>query len=243
MTLTKKEQNYQKRLNELTNVAEEIISMYGIDGLTFEMMADKTGYSRSTIFNVFESKNGLITHLALKTYSFWIKQTQKAITYNGSTREKLVSFYIAKVITCAMYPSGIKAILFINNPFFEISLEQKQQVMSMQTNLIKLLESLIVQALNNKDILLADEYTAYDIAEMLFIMNYGSLAIDASNKKLNAKNQSSHRVESYIRTILDKLSWRPNSSEINYKTLIADISSELFNLEMAQLGKNKPALV
>ena len=88
-----------KRIKEITLLAELIIVKRGFKDLTLQEVIEQSSISRGTFFKLIPNKETLLTHLGIKGINSWIELINKTKDFEGLAREKLLVLHASQVIT------------------------------------------------------------------------------------------------------------------------------------------------
>ena len=79
-----------KRIKEITLIAELIIVKRGFKELTLQEVIAQSSISRGTFFKLIPNKETLITHLGINGINYWLELINKARGFEGLARENLL---------------------------------------------------------------------------------------------------------------------------------------------------------
>lgn len=240
MKISPKQALINQRLVVLLTAAEKLITQIGFDKFKLDDLIQETGYSRPTIYLVFKTKDNLLLHLALKTFNLWATMAKRAYTLNGLPREKLLVLHISEIIIFNMYPSGFRAIFYVNTPYFrdkvnsELFAEFDKHTMFVMQCVIDFTNS----AIENKDLVLPPGITTEMFAKSLWSFAYGAMAMNLSQVDLTQDYVNA--TKKVVRSICDTYGWKPLSTEHDYDKIAKKILIDLFPLEYAQIKDKNP---
>lgn len=241
MKITPKQALINQRLVVLLTAAEKLITQIGFDKFKLDDLIQETGYSRPTIYLVFKTKDSLLLHLALKTFNLWATMAKKAYSLNGLPREKLLVLHISEIIILNMYPSGFRAIFYVNTPYFRdrVKSDLFEEFDKHTMFFIKCIADFTNDAINNKDLTLPPPITPDIFAKSLWSFAYGAMCMNLSQVDLTQDYVNA--TKQVVRNICDSFGWTPLSSVHDYDKIAKKILSDLFPLEYSQIKAKNPA--
>jgi AcrR family transcriptional regulator len=226
----------QARRQEILDVAREILSRDGISRFQMEVVAEEGGYSRTSIYRYFSSKEDLIADLAIESLELRIDLYRRVVRWDAKPREREVA--LGEVST-VLYPRHIAAEVFAATTAVHrgTTPERRRRMLELEREQEGLVLEVAREAVDGGDWELPADLT---LEEALF-------GISAMTRGLFERLRSPlppHRIRDPRRLqrsmgsrLLDSLGWRPLSTEWDYAATMRRIHHELFPRELrAALG-------
>lgn len=240
MKISPKQAHINQRLVILLTAAEKLISQVGFEKFKLDDLIQETGYSRPTIYKVFKTKDNLLLHLALKTFNLWATMAKKAYSLEGLPREKLLVLHISEIIIFNMYPSGFRAIFYVNTPYFrnKSNSELFEHFDKHTYFFMKCIADFAQEAIDSKHFTLPAGIDVKEFSGNLWSFAYGSMSMTLS--EIDPTQDFINSTKKFVRVICDSLGWKPTSAEHDYDKIAKKIIGDLFPLEYAQIKGNNP---
>ncbi len=89
------------------HIARSILHEQGFHQLSMDLVAEKAEYSKGTIYQHFSCKEEMLIQLCNRTMAGLYQLGQRAITYNGTHRERLLAFQVAHELWIELVPGDI----------------------------------------------------------------------------------------------------------------------------------------
>lgn len=240
MKMSPKQALINQRLVTLLTAAEKKISELGFEKFKLDDLIADTGYSRGTIYLVFGTKDNLLLQLALKTFNLWATMAKKAYNLDGLPREKLLVLHITEIIIASMYPSGFRAIFYVNTPYFRNKLNTDifTQFDNHTQFFLKCITDFAQDAIDAKQFTLPPHISAQEFASNIWAFAYGAMSMTLS--EMDPTQDFINGSKKFIRELCDSWGWMPTSKEYDYDKTAKKIIADLFPLEFAQIKGNNP---
>lgn len=229
----------ERRLEEILEISETLISEKGFSNFTLSEIIDKTTISRQTFYNLVPSKDMLLVHLGIKGLNKLIGYSERARLYDGYAREILVAQYISYVIVKQLHPILHKCIFSINFHYLE-SIENNIFVTIFNERIktfIDYLDWVIVKAEQRNEIILPKTLTSKLFAQAVWNGLYGTSAMALHYNDADYLKQSSFHYREYTRLICDHLGWIPLSTEYDYDAATKRLTNLYFKNEFELMQK------
>jgi AcrR family transcriptional regulator len=94
----------EARRRDILAVARGLLSRDGISHFHMERVAEEGGYSRTSIYRYFSSKEDLVMDLAIESVELRVGLYRRAHTWNARPRERAVAF---GEVTAMLYPRHV----------------------------------------------------------------------------------------------------------------------------------------
>ena len=103
-TLTPKQREVNEREGQFLEIARDLLFKRGYHGLTMDRIADATEYSKGTVYHHFRCKEEIIITLARRSLDRRLGLFERAATFRGRPRERMVAVGEAVEICTRLYP-------------------------------------------------------------------------------------------------------------------------------------------
>lgn len=229
-----------KRIKEITLIAELIIVKRGFKDLTLQEVIEQSSISRGTFFKLIPNKETLITHLGIKGINSWLELINKTKDFEGLAREKLLVLHASQVITSKLNRITYHSIFISNAELNRLAVQPDLNLIldDRINELIQFYNSCIQLGIKEgsfpaKDYVLNTEELAY----FMWANRYGATVCSINYMPNNNANDLSTKYKKFVDMHLDTMEWRPLSQEINYNRVLLDIYGTYYKKEIAQIKK------
>ncbi len=237
--LTRKERNFLQREQELTQIALNIMHDDGFAGLTMEKLAIRSEYSKGTIYNHFTCKEDVLSAIGIACLDELDSLFSRALQFSGNTRERLIAIHFAYMLNARLNAEQFMCVLSCKTSTVAEKASEKHQQLSIskETQLLKLLNSLVEEAQINGELIISPHSSVDSITFCTWSMSFGTLAllIRAEDAQLIKRLDAQQAMLSNICVTLDGLAWQPLSDQWDYQHTIERIKTEIFAKEIALL--------
>ena len=238
--ISKTQRNAEKRINEVVLIAENIISQKGLKNLALQEIIDKSTMSRGTFFKYFPNKETIIAYLAISGLSFWYELILKTEDYSGFSREKMMIIHATHILCNRLKPIQYMAIFEANNNTNRSAVtDEINSILDGHiAQIISVIEGYLDEArFKENSIGPIEHLTNSDIAFFIWASRYGA-SVSSINYQINkTEGDLTQKYKLYTYYILDKLDWKPLSTEINYERVLNNILTTYFNKERKEAKK------
>ncbi|MES2546521.1 MAG: TetR/AcrR family transcriptional regulator [Pseudomonadota bacterium] len=229
-----------RRIKEITLIAELIIVKNGFKDLTLQEVIEQSSISRGTFFKLIPNKETLIAHLGVKGLNFWLELINKTKDFDGLAREKLLILHASQVIASKLNRITYHSIFIANAALnrFAVAPELNLILDDRVNELIQFYNLCIQLGINEgsfpaKDYLLNTEELAY----FMWANRYGATVCNINYVPHNNDSDLSGKYKKFVDMHLDSMEWRPLSTEVNYSRVLLDIYNQYYKKEIAQIKK------
>jgi len=229
-----------KRIKEITLIAELIVVKSGFKDLTLQEVIEQSSISRGTFFKLIPNKETLIAHLGVKGINSWLELINKTKDFEGLAREKLLILHASQVITSKLNRITYHSIFIANaelnrlavNPELNLILDDRiNELIQFYNMCIQL--GIKEGSLPTRDHLLNTEELAY----FMWANRYGATVCSINYMPHGNESDLSSKYKQFVDTHLDSMQWRPLSNEVNYGRVLLDIYSQYYKKEISQIKK------
>lgn len=102
----RKERALRERELLILEQADDLLRLHGYLGLNLDELAERIEYSKATIYNHYQSKEDLILGVVIMHLQTRIEFFNRALTFEGHSRERMFAVGIADQILAQLYPHG-----------------------------------------------------------------------------------------------------------------------------------------
>ena len=226
----------QSRRLEILDVARELLSRNGIDRFNMEAVAEEGGYSRTSIYRYFSSKEDLVMDLAIESLELRVELYRRVQAFDARPRERAVAF---GEVTSLLYPQHTLAEVFGSTRAVRegATPERTERVSSLEKEQGDIVFTVAREAVDGGDWVLAPDLTLEEALFGLSAMTRGLFERLASPLPPDHIRDPRRLQRSMGWRLLDSLQWRPLSSEWDYAATMRRIHTELFPPQLrATLG-------
>lgn len=110
MNLSKREREQQENENLIIETAIELFCEYGYENITMDMIAQKSEFTKRTVYRYFSSKEDLFFATAFKGHQYLYEMLFEAIQQGNTGFEKVRLCYIAYYEFILKYPELAKLV-------------------------------------------------------------------------------------------------------------------------------------
>jgi len=249
--LSRKEQNFIQREQELIHLALDILRNDGLAGLTMDKLTAHSDYSKGTIYNHFSCKEDVLSAISASCLVELDQLFSRAMAFQGNTRERLIAVHFAYMLHAHLKPEQFMCVLSCKTAAVAEKASKKHQQLSIdkETELLESLNNLVSEAQKNTDLNLTKLNLGDDavnaVTFSIWSMSFGSLSLlmNAVDSQLIKKVNTQGVLLNNINITLDGLNWQPLSSQWNYNDTIARIKNEVFAQEVQALYQQTEELI
>jgi len=240
--LSRKEQNFIYREQELIHLALDILHKDGLAGLTMDKLTAHSDYSKGTIYNHFSCKEDVLSAIGISCLVELEQLFSRAMAFQGNTRERLIAVHFAYMLHARLKPEQFMCVLSCKTAAVaeKASKQHRQLSIDKEKKLFESLNNLVSEAQKNADLDLKKlTLGANAVTFSIWSMSFGSLSLlmNAVDSQLIKKVNSQDVLLNNINITLDGLNWKPLSAQWNYNKTIERIKNEVFAEEIQALYK------
>jgi AcrR family transcriptional regulator len=224
----------EKRIEEVTHLAEQVMQKKGIHALTLQELIDDCSISRGTFYKQFPSKETLITYLGIKALNFWAGLLDKAEHYDGLSRERLMVLHASHVLCHHLNFNSYQCIFIANSEANRIAVSPELNTIldDRMHKLIDYIQMCVELAVQEKNLELPDTLNAQEMAFFIWSGRYGA-ALASSNYGFfpSVSGDLTQKYKEYTHYLLDKMGWAPLTTQINYERVLNQIFKTFYKSE------------
>ena len=231
-TSARKAREQQQREELILGVARELLLERGYLGLTMDRIAAGTEYSKGTIYQHFPNKEEVVSALALQTAEKRTAFFERAATFGGRARERMMAIGEADDLFMRLYPHHFRSEKIIDVHSLRAKTSEKRQsaLQACDLRCTAVLVGIVRDAIAQGDLELGPEDTPESVTFGLWSMAFGSHLIETMGVDLREKGFG-HPREMLFRNysvFLDGLDWKPLTREWDWEATSRRIQQEVF---------------
>lgn len=221
----------QARRLEILAVARELLSRSGIERFNMDAVAEEGGYSRTSIYRYFSSKEDLVMDLAIESLELRVQLYRRVLAFDARPRERAIAF---GEVTSLLYPRHVLAEVFAATRAVRegATSERTERVSSLEQEQTDIVLLVARDAVERGDWVLPRDLTLEEALFGLSAMTRGLFERLASPLPPGHIRDPLRLQRSMGWRLLDSLQWRPLSSEWDYAVTMRRIHTELFPMEL-----------
>ncbi|MBL4909838.1 MAG: TetR/AcrR family transcriptional regulator [Alteromonadaceae bacterium] len=236
------------RKEMIVDAALEIMAAQGVAALTMDKVIAKLPCSKGTVYNNFSCKEDLLMGIGDKAVKILISFFKRAIKFEGSTREKVLSIHLSYLIYAILYNDLFQSVIAIKSPtvYNKASAEKIQEHEQLELKLMTIFNVLITTAIENGDLKNNNNLTNQQISFSLWAMNFGTIALLGEDLAICDGRRGLEVEREYFNhnnILLDGLGWTPLNADFDYRQSARKILSQLFSQEMTLIAQSGRVLM
>ncbi|MBF0470020.1 MAG: TetR/AcrR family transcriptional regulator [Gammaproteobacteria bacterium] len=238
-SLSRKQREIRQREGEILNHAEKLLHDHGFHGVTMERLAELTACSRGTIYQHFTNKEDLCAAVCLDNSSQLVELFQRAVTFDGESREQIVAIAIAHWLFVSLNPTRFRNFQSIMSSAFREKLpaERETQLFQREETLFKLVTRPVQKAVDDGKLVLHQFHSVAEVVMSLWAHSFGHLYLLTTHipfQDLGVEAPKGVLFKS-SHTFLDGLGWQPLAADFDYRSTFERLQQELFAPEFTAL--------
>jgi AcrR family transcriptional regulator len=238
--LSPKQREIREREEHILEIARQMFFEEGYYNLTMGKIAKRIHCAKGTVYLHFPCKEDIIVALAERAHERRYVMLQRAMAFRGSSRERLLAFFLAGEYYARLHPGDMLLMKTITRSFREkVSAERGKRFEELEQRIINYLMRMVHQAVTEGDLVLRPGSTVGRIVWGLWALADGGYGIVLSGVSLEALGIEDPwgMVASFTSKMADSLGWKPLASEWDYDATLKRIQREVFADEARQLGE------
>jgi AcrR family transcriptional regulator len=239
-TLSRRQRDLQKREELIVEATRDLLLNKGYHGLTMDRIAGAIEYSKGTIYQHFSCKEEVLAEMAIRLFEKRLTMFERAATFQGRTRERMVAIGEAGELFVRLYPDDLRILQIIKTEIIDQKISEARLV-RMRTSEYRVLTSIMVgivrDAIAQGDLVLPPETVVEQLPFGLWAITDGGYATILRDVPLQEVGIRDPFV-AVIRTcevLGDGYGWHPLSSEWDYAQTRRRVRETIFAEEYQQL--------
>lgn len=241
MNLTsRKQREIQQRHELILDIAKDLIASEGFANFRMDRIAEIAEYSKGTIYQHFQCKEEVLAHLCMRGISIWKSFFERALKFEGLTRERLLAFHLGHDIYAKLYPIEYAGIYMVKSAGIreKISKETHEAIDHLMSEIMGLVVVVVDDGIKNHDVQLPKGLSPLDMVYGFWATHYGHLMFDHFNFAYGDMGVGDRIqiLRGWLRLVLDGLPWRPLSTEHDYAAVAQNIYDQIYPEESQLLS-------
>lgn len=218
-----------KREEFMLERARSIVKAEGLNALTLPRLAQVSEYSKPTVYKYFPTREDLIVALAVQSAAVRASYYERALTFNGRPREKLMAIHSLNTGVLADYFSDMLNV-HLNRLSSRASNVRRKQLLKHEDRIAEIHAEIAREALDNGDLILPEGTDEYQILMALTATTFGFHVMQESDSPVVKRwfKGAGFSENNFFHVVLDGLGWRPLSSEWDYSLSLMRLQDEVF---------------
>lgn len=238
--LSPKQREIREREELILEVAREMFLEEGYYNLTMGKIAKRIQCAKGTVYLHFPCKEDVIVALAERAHQRRYAMFQRAMAFEGRSRERMLAFALAGEYFVRLYPGDMQIIKTITRSFRKkVSAERVMRFETLEQQVIDYLVRMVAQGVTEGDLVLEPGMSTGRVVWGLWALADGAYGIILSGVSLDAVGVSDPwaLLTLFINRLSDSFGWRPLSGEWDYEASLERIRREVFPEEARELGE------
>jgi len=232
MPSPRKQRELEARSELILDVARKLLLERGFVGLSMDRIAAATEYSKGTIYQHFSCKEEVLVALALQTAARRCALFERAATYPGRPRERMLAMGVAAALFGERHPLHFRSEQTVLVTVREkVSADRQTELRGWEARCMGIACGVVRDGVACGDLDLPAGHTAEELAFGLWIMSYGLFAFQACHRGSASPHLGlSDPLETTRKNqqlLLDGYGWRPLTSEWDYAATRAGVLAHL----------------
>ncbi|MFK7854956.1 MAG: TetR/AcrR family transcriptional regulator [Granulosicoccus sp.] len=239
---SRKQREIADRHNLFLSIARKLVHEKGFHQLSMDVVAEQAEYSKGTLYQHFSCKEEILIQICNHTILVLHSLGQRAATYPGTHRERLLAFAVAHELWLELEPADIYMMQNVHtdgvlDKASEQSLETHNKL---QNGILQLVAGIIQEAINDGD-LPAGRINAAELVYGLWSMTYGGQLLRSYQIPLKEMGvlDPGGTITTLIQATLDGLGWKPSMSVEATSTLLVELQTNFFKADIETLRLNR----
>ncbi len=231
--LSKSEQKKVDREKELVDLAVIILNEEGFAGLSLEKLTAQSKYSKGTIYNHFSSKEDCLSALCIRAVSSILTLFNRALSFNGNSREKAVAVHYAYQLYARLEPTLFMAVLSSKAPGVreKTSIERTEVMDALEFEINNFSDAMFKNAVSDGSLQIPPHLSIETLTFSNWAMSFGTNALATSATEAKAINRLDPNtlLLQNISILLDGMNWQPLSKDWDYQKTWLRVEEEIFS--------------
>lgn len=228
-----KEKELRARVAHFLEVARGILLSEGYQGVSINRLAQETGFSKSTVYQSFASKEELVTLLGVECRVRLLEMVRKGASFPGRARERMVALGEAMVFYSKIHADDQRILKLIDSEAVLESVPEdlKHEMDSHDVAVFTTLSGVIQDAVKDGDLHLRAGLTVEGLALAFWALIDGSFAAGMGGAPLKEAGVADPTAEviRHAHYLMDGHGWRPLSSERDYGAVSERVRKRLLS--------------
>jgi AcrR family transcriptional regulator len=241
-----KQKEIQAREGHFIQAAREILFEEGYQGVSISRVAEATRFSKGTVYQIFRSKEELVTALGIQCRAKLLETVRKAADFSGRPRERMVALGEAMAWYSKYCADDQRILKLIDAETIleRVPVDQQESMKEYDVQMFLTLLGIVRDAISEGDLVLRDDSTPQSLSFAFWTMIDGCFAASMGGAPLQEAGISEpmREVVQSAHYLMDGYGWRPLHHEWDYeataRSVRALLSSESQgNVRMTAAGR------
>ena len=219
-----KEREIQQRRDHFIEAAREVLLEDGYQAVSIGRVAEYTGFSRGTVYQLFSSKEELVVALGMKCRERLYEVVSLGYQFPGLPREKMVAVAQAVANYATESPGDQRILKIIDSELIleKVAERQQNQMVGYDVRIFGIVRDIVDQGLKSGDLVLPANSTGEGLCLGLWCLVDGTFAAQIGGAPLGEIGIADPMAEMLQNghMLLDGYQYRPLSSEHDYETTL-----------------------
>ncbi len=220
-----------RRERQFLSAAREILLERGYLGLTMDRIAERTEYSKGTLYQHFANKEEIVVALGIAIAEVQQHLFQRATQFEGGTRERLFAIGRAYRAWALGYPQDIAVTQIIKHRSLrnKVGPQRVAELDACEQACSDILSGVVRDGVEAGDVQLPEGFEPGHLAFGLWAMSWGSYTLtlmDFDLTKLEVAD-SFALLDRHCHALLDGYGWRPLHAEHDWDAVQGRIAAHL----------------
>lgn len=239
-TAIRKQREIQEREQLILDVAREMLLDVGYIGLTMDRIAEKTEYSKGTIYGHFPNKEEVVAALAVQLMEKRTDFFARAAAFKGKSRERMVSLGLGLEIFVRLFPLDFRATedIMLSSVREKTSPERQRALQASDNRCMNIATGIVRDGISQGDLVLPEDIKPEHVTFGLYSLHFGAYSLMGSDIPLAELgiDDPFEMIHHNSQSLLDGYGWQPLDSEWDYETTRTRVHEEVFSHEIRQLN-------
>ena len=245
--LSVKKREILNREGLVLKAARDILLKRGYHGLTMARIATAAGCPKATVYKHFPCKEEVIIALATESVEVQLALVERAGTFRGRPRERMVAVAVATQLYAELYADDSRIFQIVNGEaiFQKASEKSIWRLQRCGLRTVSVMLGIVRDAIAQGDLVLPPNHTAEDIIYNFWLLGEGGKAAPHTwlpPEELGIESPFASVIKTGSK-LADGYDWRPLSTEYDYRGTFERVWSEVFPAEHRKvLGRRTQTL-
>ena len=244
--MSRKQREIAERHKLFLRISRNVIETEGYASLSMDRIAEQAEYSKGTVYQHFSCKEEVLIQLCNNDAATLKELMDRAALYQGSTRERVLAFFVAYDIWSRLNPvyQDLVRTLYSSSTLEKVSEDSRLCNQQLHLSIIDTVARVVREAADVGDITVSLGISPNEIVFGLWSLVYGgqqllSTALPFSELGID---DPEHALLRTCEVALDGHGWQPLSKDYDSQTLIESIQQAIFADEIGELAGRKAAI-
>jgi AcrR family transcriptional regulator len=239
MALSRKQREIQEREELILDAARALLLERGYLGLTMDRIASAVEYSKGTVYHHFPNKEEVVMALVISTARIRAALFERAATFRGRPRERMLGVGIAAELFVQLYPDHFRAetVVRASSVREKTSPQRQRELQSCEHRCLGICVGLVRDGIAHGDLILPPGASINTIPYGLWSITFGVFTTMLGGFNIDdlGIEEPLHELRTNQHMLLDGYGFKPLSTEWDYAATYMRVVSEVFPDEWARL--------